>query len=142
MRPEPTAHVRRQRWRGQTVVCGEPLEQCRCDEDEVVAPLSQWRQREHDGAQAEVEVIPKTPFARSLREMLVGRRQNAYVDGARFRPTDPADLFVLQHAQQLGLETEGQVADLVEEQRARVRHLEQPWLGRVRVRERASLVTE
>src|SRR5207247_1889497 len=46
------------------------------------------------------------------------------------------------YPQQLGLETERQVADLVQEQRSGVRHLEQPWLGRMRIGERAALVTE
>src|SRR2546422_4461749 len=74
--------------------------------------------------------------------MLVGRRQNAYVDRPRFRPSDPADLLVLQYTQQLGLQAERQVADLVEEQRAAVRHLEQPGLGGMGVRKGAALVTE
>src|SRR5439155_12540736 len=80
--------------------------------------------------------------ARALSEMLVGRREDAYVDRPRFRPSDPADLLVLQHAQELGLQAERQVADLVEEQRAAVRHLEQPGLGGMGVRKGAALVTE
>src|SRR5256885_11474462 len=74
--------------------------------------------------------------------MLVGRRQNAYVDRPRFRPSDPADLLVLQHTQQLGLQAERQVADLVEEQRAAVRHLEQPGLGSMSVRKGPAPVTQ
>ena len=38
----------------------------------------------------------------------------------------PADLALLQHPQQLGLELERQVADLVQQQRALVGQLEEP----------------
>src|SRR2546426_3221407 len=136
------AHLGRQRWHGQVVLPGEPLEQGLGDEDEVVAPLPQGRQPEHDSAQAEEQIFPETSLAYPLREPLVGRRQNAHVHRARLRPSDPADLLVLQHGRRLGREPGGQVADLVQEERAGVRHLEQPRLGRMGVRERASLVTE
>ena len=48
----------------------------------------------------------------------------------------------LEHAQQLGLDRERQLADLVEEHRAAVRALEQARLGRDRAGERALLVAE
>src|SRR3989454_7524660 len=142
MGAKQVAHLRRQRRHGQIVLPGEPLEQRLGDEDEIVAPLPQGRQPEHDRAQAEEQIFPEASLAHPLREPLVGRRQNAHVHRARFRPSDPADLLVLQHAQQLSLETEGQVADLVQEERAGVRPLEQPGFGRMGVRERAALVTE
>src|SRR6266513_1317149 len=135
-------HFGCQRRHRQTVLPGESLEHRLSDAAEIVAPLPQGRQPEHDAAQAEVEILPESRLAHALSEMLVGRRQNAYVDRPRFRPSDPADLLVLQYTQQLGLQAERQVADLVEEQRAAVRHLEQPGLGGMGVRKGAALVTE
>ena len=48
----------------------------------------------------------------------------------RLAPADPADLALLEHAEELGLEVERQVADLVEQQRALVGQLEQARRGR------------
>ena len=47
---------------------------------------------------------------------------------------DRPDLAVLEHAQQLALEAEAHVADLVEEERAAVRLLEEAALRDVRAR--------
>ncbi len=121
------AHLRRQRWHGEVVLPGEPLQHRLGDEHDIVAPFPQRREPEHDGAQPKEEVLPERLVAHPV---------------PRLRATDPADLFVFEQAQQLGLETEGQITDLVEEQRPRMRHLEQARLGRMRVRERAALVAE
>ena len=74
--------------------------------------------------------------------MMVGRGENAHVDGARLGAANPPDLLVLQDAQQLGLDGERQVRDLVQEERAGIGDFEQPRLGCVRIRERAPLVAE
>jgi hypothetical protein len=49
-----------------------------------------------------------------------------------FGATDAADGAGLEHAQQLGLQCQRQLADLVDQQRAAVRGLEQPLLARGR----------
>ena len=46
----------------------------------------------------------------------------------------PADLPLLQHAQQLYLQGQGELADLVQKERAAVRLLEQPLARPVRAR--------
>ena len=53
-----------------------------------------------------------------------------------------AERALLHERQHLGLRRRGQVADLVEEQRAAVGHLDQPQLALARVGERAALVPE
>ena len=63
-------------------------------------------------------------------------------DGHGVGAADGADLLFLQHAQELHLQAHRHVADLVEQQRAAVRGLEQALVGAVRARERAFLVTE
>ena len=65
-----------------------------------------------------------------------------HVDLARLRRPDALELAFLQHAQQLGLHVGGQVADLVEEQRAAVGQLEAALARRHRAGERAALVPE
>ena len=56
--------------------------------------------------------------------------------------TDPAEALLFDDLQEFGLDRQVHVADLVEEQRALVGHLEQAGLARHRARERALLMTE
>ena len=58
------------------------------------------------------------PAATSCREVPVRGGDHPHVDAARGAVADAADLAVLEHAQQLGLQRARQLADLVEEQRA------------------------
>ena len=58
------------------------------------------------------------------------------------RLADPAHVAVLEHAQQARLQRELHVADLVEEQRAAVRLLEETRLGDFRIGEGAACVAE
>src|SRR5205809_307047 len=122
-------HFGCQRRHGQTVLPGESLEQRLRDAAEIVAPLPQGRQPEHDAAQAEVEIVPESPLAHALREMHVGRRQTAYLDRARFRASDPADLLVVQHTQRHGLQAASQDPDLGESRAARARSFLMAWLS-------------
>src|SRR5438094_156913 len=133
MGPQAGVQVGRERRRGQTMLSGELREQRLRDQEQVVPALPQRRQVEHDGAQPEEEIFPKAAFLHAVRQLVVGGGDNADVHGSRFRAPDPPDLLVLQRAQQLGLEGEREVADLVEEQGAGVRHLEQPRLCRMGV---------
>ena len=82
------------------------------------------------------------PLPDLLLEVLVGGGDDAHVHGDGGRPAHRLDLLLLQDAQHLGLRLQGHVADLVEEQRAAVRELELPLLGRERAREGAARVAE
>ena len=64
------------------------------------------------------------------------------MDGIVCGAAEPLELALLQHAQQLDLGREVQLADLVEKQRAALGQLEAPFLRRVRAGERAFLVAE
>ena len=70
------------------------------------------------------------------------RCHDPHVDTLRPRAAEPLELLLLQHAQQLRLELERNVADLVEEERAAVGELEAADLLRDRAGERAALVAE
>ena len=77
-----------------------------------------------------VEVLPEARRrATSCGEVAVGRGDDAHVDRAARVLADAADLALLQHAQQLDLHRRRHLADLVEEQRAAVRRLEQARRG-------------
>ena len=60
----------------------------------------------------------------------------------RLGAAQPVDLPLLEHAQQLDLRGQVDVADLVQEQRAAVGQLEAALLARLRARERALLEAE
>ena len=70
------------------------------------------------------------------------RGDDPHVHPARLRRTDALELAFLQHPQQLGLDVRGELADLVEEDRAAVRELEAALPHRHRAGERAALVAE
>ena len=75
--------------------------------------------RHRDDVQPVVEVLAEAPLAHRRAQVLVGGRDQPQVDlhGA---PAQPLDLALLQHPQQLHLHVRGDLADLVQEQRAAV----------------------
>src|SRR5258705_8287001 len=70
------------------------------------------------------------------------RGDDSYIDLLGLRRPEALEGAFLQHAQQLGLEVERQIADLIEEQRSVVRELEAPLACANRARERAARVSE
>ena len=75
--------------------------------------------------QAVVEVLPEFAAVDERRELLVGRADDAHVDGVLLRRADLAHLLFLDRAQELHLHLQRQIGDLVEEQRAAVGRLEE-----------------
>ena len=73
---------------------------------------------------------------------MVRRSDDSHIHRNGARATDPLQLTLLQHPQQLHLHRRGHVADLVQEQRPTVRQLEPSLAPGARTRERALLVTE
>ncbi|OLB18888.1 MAG: hypothetical protein AUH12_01385 [Gemmatimonadetes bacterium 13_2_20CM_69_8] len=108
----------------------------------VLGPLAQRRDVHRQHVQPEQQVLAELSLLRGLAQVLVGRRDHAHLHGERPLATESLDHAGLEHAQQLRLGLEAQVADLVQEQRAAVGELEatHPPLGSAR--ERTSLVAE
>src|SRR4051794_2430613 len=75
-------------------------------------------------------------------EIAVGRGDHAQIDLDDLGPTDATDLLALEHAEQLGLHRERELADLVEKHRAAVRALERSGVRRRGTGERTTLVAE
>ena len=100
------------------------------------------RAADGEDVEAEEEILAEAPGRDLLAEILVGRGEHAHVDVDDVLAADAADLARLQRAQHLGLRDEIHVADLVEEQRAAVRLLEEAALARLRAGEGAPLVPE
>ena len=105
-----------------------------CDQQrDVFLALAQRRQLHRDDVQPVVQVLAEPPVVHHRAQVDVGGRDDAHVHLDRVDAAEAHELALLDHAQQLGLRLERDVADLVEEDAALVGDLEQALL---RVRRR------
>ena len=86
------------------------------------------------------QVVAEAAFADERLEVAVGGGDHARAGAAHGAGAEQAELAAVEHAQQLGLAGERQLADLVEEEAARARELEQALAVRARAGEGAALV--
>ncbi len=91
---------------------------------DVVRPLPQGGGVDREDAQAVVEIASKLPLDHRLFQIPVGGGQDTHVHLEGGVVTDALQIPVLQHPQQLGLQRQGELADLVQEQGALVGQLE------------------
>ena len=108
----------------------------------VLGPLTQRRKRDGESVEAVEEILPELADRERLLEITVGGGDDAHPDLASDHVPHGLDLARLQHAEELGLHLERHVADLVEEDGAAVRPLEEARLVRHRAREGPALVAE
>ncbi len=111
------------------------------EEDGVVAPLAQRRKRDRDDREAVVEVLAERPGRDHGREVPVGRGDDPRIRSRR-RAAERGHGPFLDRAEELGLEVQGKLADLVEEEGPAVRLAEATGLGRRGAGEGALLVPE
>ena len=104
------------------------------DERDVLLALAQRRHVDRHHREAEVEILAELALLHLALQVLLGRRDDADVDLDGAVAADAPDLALLEHAQELGLQVERQLAELVEEDGAAVRQLERalPRRGRRR----------
>ena len=120
----------------------EAPQECLHQLGDVVRALAQRRQRDREHVQSVIEVLAELPARHHLGQVAVGGRHHPHVDADRLVAAHPFELTLLQHTQQLHLCLQGQLADLVQEQRAAVGQLEAALVLANRARERALLVPE
>ena len=114
-----------------------------CDEQrDVVLAIAQRRQLDRDDVQPVEQILAEPPVLHHLPQVDVGRGDDADVDLDRLHAAEAHELALLDHAQQLGLRLERDVADLVEEDAALVGEVEQPLLRVDGAGERALDVAE
>ena len=94
------------------------------EERDVLAPLPQRRQPDGEDAQAVVEVLAEAAVRHGPLEVAVGGGDDPHVHLAGPAGADALELAVLEDAEELRLDVEGELADLVEEERAPVGQLE------------------
>ncbi|MNS86832.1 hypothetical protein D3C72_1207470 [compost metagenome] len=138
--PEPVGHRR------QVVEAGRPqhMAQERLQQRDLVGrpALFQAGDAHLDHGQPEVQVGAEAPLPHRFAQVLVGGGDQAEVELDRQRRAQPRDGVLFQHAQQLDLLEQRQVADFIEEQRAAGSLLEVAPVGEHGARERALGVAE
>ena len=122
--PQPRAHRLGQAHRAEAEATAREVREVRREQRDVLAPLAQRRHVQREHGQAVVEVGAEATALDLAGEVAVGGGDHPHVDVVRAVGADALDLAALQRAQQLGLQRQRQLADLVEEQRAPVGHLE------------------
>ena len=118
------------------------LEEVVHQERHVLEPFPERRELDRDHVEPIEKVLAEPMLGDGLGEVAIGRCDHAAVGPDRLGPPDPLEPLVLEHAEQLGLHAEGDLADLVEQQRAPAGLLESPLPLAVGAGERASLVAE
>ena len=109
---------------------------------QVLLARAQRRHADRVDRQAVVEVLAEAPGLHLGQQVAVGGGDQAHVGVARAPLAHPLVGPLLQHAQQLALQLQRQLAHLVEEQRAAAGRLEAPDAVAHRAREGAAHVSE
>src|SRR6058998_842117 len=114
----------------------EPLHQVR----DLLPAFPKRGNHELDHVEAVVKVLAELASNQRLLEVPVRGGDHARVDVDQLVASDASELEVLEHVEQLGLQTERQLRDLIQVDRAALRELELPRLAPVCAGEGALLV--
>ena len=107
------------------------LEKMIGEQQQIGLPLAQRRNEDREHVEPVVQILAERAVGDRLLEVLVGRGDQPHVRlECVFGAAQPLELALLQHAQQLHLRRQVQLADFVEEQRAAFGELEAPLLRR------------
>ncbi len=128
--------------RGAPILPGELVEEALGQGGDVAGPLAQGREVDGEHAEPVEEVLAEPPLGHSPAQVRVGGGHEAHIHLPGLLGAEGIDLLLLDGPQQLGLEVQGQVADLVQEEGAAVRQLEPAFTGRCRAAEGALHVAE
>src|SRR5437867_2325127 len=96
---------------------------------DVVLAVSQRGKLDRDDMKPVEQILAETPLLHHLSEVDVGGRDDAHVDLDRLHPAEPHELALLDHAKELRLRLERNVADFVEEDAALVGEVEKALFG-------------
>src|SRR5262249_36838194 len=110
--------VRRDALRRHLVLLGVPGEEVLDERRDVLTPRAQRRQLDVDDVETVEQVRPEAPVAHLRLEVAVGGADQADVDRHRSARAERGDLALLDGAQELGLQGEGDLGRLVQQQRA------------------------
>ena len=110
----------------------EPIDEVLHEHGDVFPALLQRGQVDVEDVQAEVEVLAEAPRLDLVLEIPVRGADHPDIHHDLALPTEAAQPLLLEHAEELGLQLDGNLSHLVEEQRAAIRQLpgaEAPLIG-------------
>ena len=122
--------------------CAVLLHEVMHEHHDVLGPLAQRRQVHREHVDPVVQILAKIPRGDECVEITIRRGDDTHVDAPVRVVADAAELLALQDAEDLRLQGQRHLADLVEEQRARVRRGEEAFAIARRIGERAAHVPE
>ena len=103
---------------------GDATEEVLGDLREVTETSAEGRDLEGDALEAVVEVFAEVAALDHRLEIAMGRADHAHVGADGLGSADALERLLLEHAEQGDLRARGDVADLVEEERSALGHLE------------------
>ena len=103
---------------------GKLRDEALCQRDDVLPALPQGRQGDVDGVDAVVQVLAETAGPHQGLQVQVGGADEPDIDRNRLAAAHADDAAALERPQELGLQVQGNVADLVQEECAAVGLLE------------------
>ena len=112
------------------------------EQQNVRASLPKWRQLYRHDREAMIEILTESPGANGGAEVLAGGRQYPCIGGLGPGAPQTPDRVFLERLEQLGLQRVRHEPDLVEEDRAAMRNVQQPCLRLPGVGECATLEPE
>src|SRR5262245_58297251 len=112
------------------------------EQQHVVAALAQRRQIDLDHGKTVVKVESEFPGLAFGLQVAVGSRNYAHVEWQILQPADAPERAFFEHAQELRLQADLELADLVQKDRSAFGLLEQSLLATFRVGECAFLIAE
>ena len=130
------------RLRGLDALGRDATEEVVGDAREVADALAERRDLERDAAEAVVEVLAELAALDHRLQIAVRRADDPAVGADGGRAADALERALLEDAEERDLRARRDVADLVEEERAALGHLEAAAAARGGARERALLVAE
>src|SRR5262249_33814704 len=109
---------------------------------DVLRSVAQRRHPDGEDVEAIEEIWPERARRAAGRELAIRRGDDSHVDPHRLGSPDAFELRLLEDAEESGLRSGGELAHLIEEQRAPVGQLETSDPPRMSAREGAALVAE
>ena len=127
---------------GKTQACGDFLDEVFGEETDIFGALSKRRELDTNDIEAVEEVLSEAAVGHLLFEIFVRCGDDTDIGLDHLVTADAGEFPVLEHAQNFGLELDGHVADLVEEEGAAVALFEAACALRYGTGESAFFVTE
>src|SRR2546426_9643844 len=126
----------------QTIVPRQLVHEMTEEQRDLVSALPQRRHMNRESAQPVVEVLTQFLFCQRLFNVDVSSSHNAHIDINRPLAAQPEELFVLEHMQELGLQSGWHLRDLIQKNRAFLTQFELAWLGSQGAGKRTPFVSE